>query len=179
MFACGGNAMMRVRALRTAGGLHRPAHRRRGARTLRSPAQSGPSGGEARRRHGAPRRRHDAVRAVVEARAVRYGYGTAELAGMHPAAFRREALSLIGGVAGGRLRHGTRHRRVRTPAAGGISGALAEDPGASPRREHRRRGRRPLRLVVRRRELAGGAGVREKPTARRLRCSADSGGSSA
>ena len=53
---------------------------------------------------------------MVEARAVRYGYGTAELAGMHPAAFRREALSLIGGWCG-RRSPAARHS---SPAAFGL-----------------------------------------------------------
>ena len=95
VFACGGNAMIRTGALRAVGGFterliggEEPELcvrlRDMGHRVVRLAANMA---------------LHDAGMTRFGQwwkRAVRYGYGTAELAGMHPAAFRREALSIIG-----------------------------------------------------------------------------------
>ena len=95
VFACGGNAMMRVRALRTAGGFtERLIGGEEPELCVRLRSQ-----GHRVVRLAADMALHDAAMTRFGQwwkRAVRYGYGTAELAGMHPAAFRREALSLIG-----------------------------------------------------------------------------------
>ncbi len=94
VFACGGNAMMRVRALRAAGGFtdsliggEEPELcvrlRSQGHRVVRLAADMA---------------LHDAAMTRFGQwwkRQVRYGHAAAELAGMHPAAFRREALSLV------------------------------------------------------------------------------------
>lgn len=95
VFACGGNAMMRAEALRVAGGFRESLIggeepelcvrlRSQGHRVVRLPADMA---------------LHDAAMTRFRQwwkRAVRYGYGTSELAGLHPEAFRREARSMLG-----------------------------------------------------------------------------------
>jgi GT2 family glycosyltransferase len=95
VFACGGNAMMRIGALRAAGGFTEQLIggeepelcvrlRRLGHRVVRL---------------GADMALHDAAMTRFGQwwrRAFRGGYATAELVAIHPAVYRRETLSMIG-----------------------------------------------------------------------------------
>lgn len=95
VFACGGNAMMRAGALRAVGGF---AERLVGGEEpelcVRLRSQ-----GHRVVRLAADMALHDAAMMRFgqwSKRAVRNGYATAELAGIHPAVFRRETLSMLG-----------------------------------------------------------------------------------